>query len=230
MATAIASRAQDAGEEPAKLCKCGCRTAIARSRVFVSRDHQVTWLRAEGAKRRARNSEDTSSSALPPAGVAESSGEAPAPIAVPAADERASRLGLIAAVPFQTSHDMRPIEITRLRPAPRKPDLAVANAETAAAKSVVEPPSIESPMGGPAETSTDTEELPLSFAGQLYTVGFIVSALPAFCLTWMYCVAAYGTPGAALGWLPALVISAVTGATWPGLVIAVLAVALTQIV
>ena len=42
-------------------CWCGCSTAILPSRVFVNRAHQVTWLRAEGAKRRVRNLEDACS-------------------------------------------------------------------------------------------------------------------------------------------------------------------------
>jgi hypothetical protein len=60
-------------------------------------------------------------------------------------------------------------------------------------------------------------------------VGFIISALPAFCLTWLYCFAAYGAPGAALGWLPAVLVSGVAGAIWPGLAAATL-VLLTQVV
>src|SRR5688572_12724708 len=235
MATAIAPRAQEPGAEPAKLCKCGCCTAILPSRVFVNRDHQVTWLRAEGAKRRVRNLEDAPRPASPPDGAAESSDVAvpSTPLAVPAPAEPAFPAAPGLATPFQTSHDMRPIEITRLRPGLRKTAAAVESVESVESIGVasdVDTPAVNAPTDGPVETVAEPEEPPLSFAGQLYTVGFIISALPAFCLTWLYCFAAYGTAGAALGWLPALVVSGVTGATWPGLAIGVLGVALTQIV
>jgi hypothetical protein len=65
---------------------------------------------------------------------------------------------------------------------------------------------------------------PTSFSLELYQVGFIVSATPAFCLTWLYCVAAYGLAGAVVGWLPALVVAGASGAAWPGLVVATVAV------
>jgi hypothetical protein len=121
-----------------KFCKCGCGSVIAARRVFVNREHQLVWLRAEGRRR---------------------------------------RLG--------------PDTVPRTEPH--------------------------------SDTAT------LSSFGQVYTVGFIISALPAFCLTWLYCFAAYGAAGVALGWLPALVVSGVAGAIWPGLAAATL-ILLTQVV
>ena len=224
MATAIAPLAPAPGVEPAKRCKCGCEAAVAPSRVFVNRDHQVTWLRAEGAKRRGRHRNDAPSSAE----AAQLAADPPVDVRTPA--ELPSPAAPVVATPFQTSHDMRPIEIAQLRPGLPRTDAPVERAEKVEVTSDVERPAIESPTDVPVETLTERDEPPLSLMGQLYTVGFIISALPAFCLTWLYCFAAYGTTGAALGWLPALVVSVVTGATWPGLAIAVLGVALTQVV
>ena len=108
--------------------------------------------------------------------------------------------------------------------------MAIEHVQRVEATPDIDTPAVDSPTDTPVETLAEPEEPVLSIVGQLYTVGFIISALPAFCLTWLYCFAAYGTAGAALGWLPALVVSGVTGATWPGLAMGVLGVALTQIV
>ena len=35
-----------------KTCKCGCDAPVANRRVFVNKDHQVRWLRAESVRRR----------------------------------------------------------------------------------------------------------------------------------------------------------------------------------
>jgi hypothetical protein len=78
-------------------------------------------------------------------------------------------------------------------------------------------------------TAIERDGSTLSLFGQVYTVGFIISAWPAFCLTWLYCFAAYGAVGVALGWLPALVVSCAAGAVWPGLVAATV-VLLTQVI
>ncbi len=49
-----------------------------------------------------------------------------------------------------------------------------------------------------------------------YRVGFIITWLITFVISWIYCVVEYGyLLGVGLGWLPSLIVATILGALWP---------------
>jgi hypothetical protein len=71
---------------------------------------------------------------------------------------------------------------------------------------------------GRQEEDEDAESAPetLSLAGEVYLVGFAVTSVPVFLVTWLFCVMIFGLPlGGSLGWIPGLLTGALAGSVWP---------------
>jgi hypothetical protein len=67
----------------------------------------------------------------------------------------------------------------------------------------------------------------LSLFGEIYVVGFAMTALPVFVATWLLAAFVFGLPlGGGLGWMPALLAAAGAGAVWPVGIIAGVAAAI----
>jgi hypothetical protein len=65
---------------------------------------------------------------------------------------------------------------------------------------------------------------PLSLAGEVYVVGFTLTSVPVFLLTWLFCAMVFGLPlGGGLGWIAGLAAGAAAGAVWPVGVMAAIA-------
>jgi hypothetical protein len=207
-------------------CRCGCGSTIASTRTFLNKDHQVTWLRSEAARRRQAKGH----AAAPDAAAAPEAVPAPPPPAAPPSvlDGRA--------VPPRPELDLRLLD-PEPRPKPAvgpAPPTAVATAAAEMMRPVAT--TLDVPVGGPepvsvslvaptAEAAAAVEPAPepesLSLLGEIYVVGSVVAALPVFFGVWLFCLAAFGLPlGGGLGWLPALLVAAVAGAVWPLLIVA----------
>jgi len=49
-----------------------------------------------------------------------------------------------------------------------------------------------------------------------YRVGFVITWLIVFVISWIYCIVEYGYLfGVGLGWLPSLIVATILGALWP---------------
>lgn len=56
-------------------------------------------------------------------------------------------------------------------------------------------------------------------------MGFGITAILTFIVSWIYCIAAYGfLLGVGLSWLPSIIVAIIAGVLWPLLAAAIIAV------
>jgi hypothetical protein len=59
--------------------------------------------------------------------------------------------------------------------------------------------------------------------GNAYGIGFAITAVITFIVSWIYCIATYGfLLGVGLGWLPSLIVAVIAGVLWPLILLAII--------
>ena len=58
--------------------------------------------------------------------------------------------------------------------------------------------------------------------GEVYGIGFWITAVLTFIISWIYCIGTYGfLMGGAIGWIPSIILAAIIGAIWPLLLVGI---------
>ena len=64
----------------------------------------------------------------------------------------------------------------------------------------------------------------------VYGIGFRITAVLTFIISWLYCIATYGfLMGGAIGWIPSIILAVIIGAVWPLLVLGIVIIVIMLI-